>query len=435
MTKILITDSFTITNIGSAAVLENVIKHLKRYIPEASFLISTTDPSSIEKFMDEKSVPELFIRPLVLGSNIKRLKWLFKNIFWIMFNSLNLILKRIGVPYKYKLYTFSKERKKVIEAYVNNDVVISIGAERINDNFRAQVPFALYGYWMAKMLNKPVILYAQTIGPFRHKSTKMMVKYILNRCDLITVRDRRSLDELKELNIKKATIYPVADPAILQHAVSEKKAAELISEEGFETTKPNVIGISVLKWNYENVQTKDKTKDDYYNDYVLSLSKLSDFLIDNLNAAIVFVATNFRQHGNRDDDRDVAEDIINLMKFKDSAKVLKRIYRPDELKGIIGLMDMFIASRMHACIFSTAMYVPTISLNYQFKLYEYMKLLKMGDKSCNFEDINYEKLKTLALSVWESRPEIRNQLKIRIDELSKESLKSAELVKELIDKI
>ncbi|RKY84246.1 hypothetical protein DRQ11_11855 [candidate division KSB1 bacterium] len=431
MVKILITDAHSISNVGSAAVLENTILLLKRFIPEAKFIISANNPETISKFTGEDTITELFIRPAILGTHWKRLKWFLPNFLWLVFNSINLLLTKIGFPYCFPLYTYSRRRKEVIKAYLDSDVVISIGAERINDNFRPQLPFALYGYWFGKMLKKPVVLYAQTIGPFRHKLSRWLTKKILNKVDIITVRDKRSRILLDEMGITNPKIELVADPAILQQTVSPTEAEKLLLAEGVDRSQRPLIGISVLKWTYVNAR-ENKDPQTYYREYVSSIAKLADYLVEKIGAGVVFVSTNFARYNNRDDDVMVAKEVQRQMRHSDKAWVLEKLYSPKELKGIIGQMGMFIASRMHSCIFSTGMAVPTLALNYQFKLYEYMKLLGMEEMTCDFDRVSFDRVRPLADSLWADRNQIRKQLEQRIQALSKASLRSAELVGELL---
>ena len=314
---------------------------------------------------------------------------------------------------------------------MESDVVISIGAERINDNFRPQLPFALYGYWFGKMLKKPVVLYAQTIGPFRHKLSRWLTKKILNKVDIITVRDKRSRILLDEMGITNPKIELVADPAILQQTVSPTEAEKLLLAEGLDRGQRPLIGISVLKWTYVNAR-ENKDPQTYYREYVSSIAKLADYLVEKIGAGVVFVSTNFARYNNRDDDVMVAKEVRRQMRHSDKAWVLEKLYSPKELKGIIGQMEMFIASRMHSCIFSTGMAVPTLALNYQFKLYEYMKLLGMEEMTCDFDRVSFDRVRPLADSLWADRNQIRKQLEQRIQALSKASLRSAGLVGELL---
>lgn len=430
MTKILLTEVHSIANVGSAAVLENVIAHLSEAISDAEITLSATDPETIAAFSKRRTLPELFVRPAKLGTPLKRLRWLVPNLVWVVFNSLSLLLKWIGLPYMYKWFTLSEIRRAVISEYIQSDVIISVGAERINDNFRPQLPFALYGYWFAKRLGKPVVLYAQTIGPFRHRLSKWMVRRVLRQCDLVTVRDGGSLRVCNSLGISGARVIEVADPAILQPALSKAEANSILRDEGVDL-QPPVIGISALRWTYVNARD-GRTPEEHYENYINSLARLADHLVEGTGAHVLFVATNFAVHGNRDDDVSVALQIKERMNHKSAVDVLGKLFRPAELKGIIGLCDMFIASRMHACIFATAMCVPTMALNYQFKLFEYMRLLGLEDYSCDFDRISLDKLRSIADTVWDRRQELRQHLQERMKELKRASFRSAVLVAELL---
>jgi|GEM_PF-1021305 polysaccharide pyruvyl transferase WcaK-like protein len=432
MMRILLTEVNTISNVGSASVLENVVQNLREVFPQVEMTLSTVNEETIAEFMKLPTVPELFPRPPRLGTLPRKVRWLIPNAIWMGVNSLFLILHRyLKLPYLYQLFTFSPGRRRYVKALAHADLVISIGSERINDNFHQQLYFALYGYWFAKMLGKPMILYAQTIGPLRFWQSRWLTRWVLNKCDVITVRDKRSLEVLEEISVTRPKIELVADPAIQQKPVPEETALRLLAQEGVDLAAKPRLGISVLRWNYSNAPS-GKKPEEYYAEYVATVSRLADHFLERYGGSVIFVSTNHAVHGNRDDDKEVARDVLARMQHKSRAFVLEKLYRPDELKGIIGEMDLFIASRMHSCIFSTAMHVPTLALSYQFKLRAFMALLGMERFAKDFAKLSFEELRDDLDLLWSEREQVRADLKKAIDRLLPEARRSAGIVRQFV---
>ena len=77
---------------------------------------------------------------------------------------------------------------------------------------------SLYYYlaiiFFALAFGRKVMLYAQGIGPIRGVLAHKLMNLIINRVDLITVRDRGSLEELARLEITRPKIFCTADPVL-----------------------------------------------------------------------------------------------------------------------------------------------------------------------------------------------------------------------------
>lgn len=76
---------------------------------------------------------------------------------------------------------------------------------------------------MASMFGKKIMLYANGIGPLRRERNRRMAAKILNRADIITLREEDSLAELEKLGVTRPERLVTADPAFAL-PVEEKRA-------------------------------------------------------------------------------------------------------------------------------------------------------------------------------------------------------------------
>ena len=67
--------------------------------------------------------------------------------------------------------------------------------------------------WMAKKTGLKVMLYANGIEPINKYINKRLTKVILNKVDMITLREEASKKELQKLGINKPQTIVTADPA------------------------------------------------------------------------------------------------------------------------------------------------------------------------------------------------------------------------------
>ena len=151
---------------------------------------------------------------------------------------------------------------------------------------------SLYYYlaiiFLAVIMRKKVMLYAQGIGPIIGGLAEFAMRVIGNRVDLITVRDQGSLAELARLGITKPKIECTADPVLAIHPVDKEAGRAIFRRYHADGAEP-VVGISVRNWQHE---TRFKDVMAEVADRIVRENQLTAMMIThNMKDAIV--------HGNR----------------------------------------------------------------------------------------------------------------------------------------
>lgn len=398
--KIIISEAGSIANIGSAALIINAVEICKKKYPNSSICVLSQDPESTKNILDQniESLGEIFIFP-IQKSKFQKYIWFIQNLLWLAFFYVG---ARLKVPFR--LFT-SSHRKRTLDAIRNADLVICIGAERINDNY---VKGMLFSFIMLKIMinfKKDIVHLSLTVGPIYRKITKYLARKILGKSKLLFVRDRKSFNILCSLGIDRKKIINTYDIAILQDAISETEAISILNRFNvpFEKT---MIGVSVLKWNY-----KYENGSSDYEEYIHVFANICDELIDKFNVHIVFTPTNFRMNNNIYDDVEVSKEVIQSMKQKSCATIIDQLLTPSELKGIYKLFEMSIVTRMHAAILCSMSGTPIVSVNYLYKLEEFMKHLGLVDHSVGIEDLHFDELWRIVDHVYLNRKSLEKNLK------------------------
>jgi len=421
MTKIVITNYGSRMNKGDVALLNSRIKTLKEFIPDAGFAVFTYHPE-----VDNK--PEM---KYLQDINIK-----FYDVPGRVGLSPRGILKTVTSIFKIFLYRIGLNTKlnetSGIQEYFDADIIISTGGDVLTEDYGS--PFSHFiNLLFGILLNKPVVLYAESIGPFNKKWNKIITKFLFNRMSLITLREEISRKHLKELGIDKAPIYVTADSAFLLKPAPHQTIEEIMLKEGIDKSNKRLIGVSVSKIiaRYGFLGLKDN--EGKYTKYINLMSKVVDYLIENLNATIIFVPHVIEPWGN--DDRTVADDVINLVKNKDNCISIKREYTAEEIKGIIGKCDLFIGARMHATIASASMLVPTIAIAYSHKTHGIIgKMLGQEKYAVDIKNLDYAALISKIDDVYNNRDKIRKDLESKMDYVKERALLNAKLVRDLVVK-
>lgn len=422
-TKILILNHFD-TNKGDASILIGTIDALNQVIPMAKICVESSD--------SELTAQRIKFRAKIVKRQIERYKnrnplvWGLKNTLWVLQSIIWAVLKRYKLDIK---QLFNYEKKLVLKEYEEATVIISGGGGYIRDNSGVVGFLPLYSILLAVILRKPVMIYAQSIGPIDTVIYKSIAKFLLNNVDLITVRDVVSREVLRNLKVINPLIYITSDSAFFFHRNFQSSRGEaLLEQEGIhKNNHRQLVGITIMHWHYPG-DLNPKLK---HENYKKILAEVSDYLIEKFSFSVVFISMNTKKQ--RENDINLAEEIIKMMVYKENAKIIKGEYSPEEVKDIISQMDLMIATRFHSIIFASTVGVPAISIMYEYKAIGIMKMLDLEKFVCHINKLTKEDLILKIEEVWSNKNTIRTNLENNVPTLQELALLNAKFLKQLIE--
>jgi colanic acid/amylovoran biosynthesis protein len=103
-----------------------------------------------------------------------------------------------------------------------------------------------------------------------------------------------------------------------------------------------------------------------YDDHFKALQNLMRFLITKMNCHVILIP-HVRYDAVKEDDRVICEQLYRSLGFPEEVTVLSLTYSSEELRGIIGKLDLMIAERMHAAIAGLSQNVPVFVVGYSVK--------------------------------------------------------------------
>ena len=382
--NITITECGSAANIGSMALIENAIKIAKKIDKNCYVTILTSDIKRVQKGLKKsQSDPidvkgDLFLFPE--GSNWYKIIWLLKTILWII--SIRTISIFTNRPYK----LFTGRKANVLKTIADSDYVFCIGAERINDVYYKTAYLSLEALNIYEKMGAKLIHFSLTIGPIFYKSTIKKAAKVLDRSYAIFVRDQKSFNLLKELNVTKPYLFNTYDIAILQDKLPEKDEMQLFNQLGINPNE-NYVCVSVIDWLFRKV--KGPVRQHGYNQ---SIAEVLDYIIEKYHKKIIFTPTVIGIYNV--DDVIAGKNVIKLMKHKESVIEITTLLTPQELASVFSHCYFSIVTRMHAAILCTgAGNRPIIAINYLYKLREYMKNIGFENYSIDIDYTNTEDLK------------------------------------------
>ena len=404
MIKILM-QNVGLTNKGNYAIVTATMETVKKFVPEAEFVLMGYSEENRNEPQIKKPAAEI-----AFGQRKRPHRMVISLLYLAECALISAFKKaRIRIP-------ISKHSK--LFDYYNCDVVIIAGG----DHLSGEISFGLTSFIniiYALLLGRPVVLYGQSLGYFSNPIFNAIAKSVFNRTTLILLREELSKEYLDKEGITKPKIYVTAEPAFLLPAIPEECVRSILSDEGIDKSKRPLIGVNPSGM----IMHEEKVSD--------AIAKVIDALVEDLNGTILMIPHVYTEGV---DDRVVIDRIFRKIRNKSNVMTVNKEYTAQELKGIIGQCDLFIGARMHATIASTSMLIPTIGIAYSHKMHGIIgKMLGQEKYILDVQDLNYEDLKSKVYDAWQNREEIRAELAQRIPQVKEQALLSGELVKELVD--
>ena len=250
---------------------------------------------------------------------------------------------------------------KIYRSIKRADLLISGGGSLLqNVTSRRSLYYYMAIIKLAQLLDRPVMLYAQGIGPIMGAFACRLMRYIGNRAQLITVRDEGSLAELRRLGITKPSMECTADPVLGINPVGPEAGRAILKQHNAEGASP-VVGISVRDWQG-------------WQHYKEVIADVADNIIREYRARVVFIPMQYPE--------DVAAACEVVSHMHEECLVLPDEYTTSELLSLVANMDLVIGIRLHALIFAGVMGVPMIGISYDPKVDRFRSVFQGAWAAC-----------------------------------------------------
>lgn len=307
-----------------------------------------------------------------------------------------------GIP-AYNRWRFTEIMKQLRKT----DLLLMGGGSLLQDATSPRsVMYYLSIVTMAKFLKKPVIFYAQGFGPISHPISKVLIKSIVNKVDVITVRDQGSADDMKQLGVTRP-IHITADPAV---TIRPEDIDLGLSHHRLIQNGKRSMAISIRKWKNEE-------------NYKKVIAKMADEMIEK-GWNVYFLPMQYPA--------DVApsQEIIHHM-TRPGAVLLNDKMNFHEIISFIGNMDFILGMRLHSIIIAAVMGVPFVGVSYDPKIDRFIERVQM-DSAGSIQTLTYEALSEKVNQNLLSIEEVTCRLTSEVTELTAQAEQSSLLAVDLI---
>lgn len=419
--KILITNIVTL-NAGDAAILYAMIDVLRAaFGDDTEFVIYDKHGDAPGRYY-----PELVFRKLLYLTRTERTANLrFVQRFSGLRFKLGLWSSKHGIPLLRRAL-LNKTEARDVQEYKTADLIVSSGGTYLVETYSLDA--RIFDYQLSIYLNKPLVFFTQSLGPFADPLNRKALKSIFDKAIAILVRDEQSLANLEDLGISRTKIHPAADAVFALSDLDAVESAKLTSGNSHENLR---VVISVREWrHFKTIDPASGMKQ-----YIDALRSVTSYLVENRNAEITYLSTCQGMPEYWTDDSKLAHVIVDGLPetIRRSVSVDSSFHRPAELAATLKNYDLVIATRMHMAILALSAGTPVLPIAYEFKMHGLFERLGQARWVQDIETVTGETLIAALEQFLRALPQLRGPLFTAVQQERASAVASGEIVKQAYD--
>lgn len=395
--NILLLNAHSPQNAGDLAILQESLACLREAYPRSEITVTINDDrGSLPP--DATFIPSLTRWLVSLDDNGD---WHWHKSLAVPYTALLLVWALCYRWFALRLYPRQSNRRRLIEAYYNADLIAVIGGGHLYARHSLNIAFLWLwvGLAFAILLRKPLIFLPQSFGPLPGRLQRGLLAWLLNRSQLIVAREYRSLAFLAEIGVKQQVLV-LPDLAFLQ-ANSTHYALPV------DVQQRPLIGLTLMDWGRQNAHFQNQRG------YEQAIIALILHVRQQYNANILLFAQ-CTGPTLEQDDRHIARRIIAALPDPTRVTLVDAVLSPTELQYAYSQLDMLVATRMHSAIFALNNAIPVLVIGYLHKSVGLMEVLGLPQAVLDINEVDAVNICDTFDQVWGSHSSIHDQLIERI---------------------
>ncbi|WP_034630042.1 polysaccharide pyruvyl transferase CsaB [Desulfotruncus alcoholivorax] len=306
--RIVISGYYGFNNLGDEAVLYSMLLTLRKSIPGLDVTVLSNDPAATARDYGVRAVDRWSIR-------------------------------------------------EVAGALRKADLLVSGGGSLLQDVTGLQSLLYYLGViWLARMLGRPVMYYAQGIGPVNTKYGRLLVGLTTRGVRAVTVRDEESRRDLQAMGVTRP-VEVTADPVLGLHPedIGLAEGAKILRRHGVEPGA-GVVGVAIRPLPGRATWEMD-------------LARALDNLVK-AGRTVVFIPMQSPA------DLVISREVAAAMR-EPSIIVSEKLNVPQVI-SLTGNLDLLLGMRLHALIFAAVCGVPPLGIVYDPKVERFLKRIDVA---------------------------------------------------------
>jgi len=305
-------------------------------------------------------------------------------------------------------------------AYAEADLVVSTGGTYLVEHYNLEWRF-LHLMTVAAS-RRPLVLFTQTLGPFRSARNRAWLRRLLPSVALLLVRDAASERHIAEAKAARPASACLADAVF---ALAEEQRLRRARER----TLPSAprVAVSVRDWPH----FADGNAAGGMARYRAAIGAGVIHLVRDKRASVTFLSTCQGIPEYRSDDAKVATEVWRALPDDVRARVSvdRAFHTPEALMAELARFDLVLATRMHAAILSLAAGTPVLPVAYEFKTRALFEALGWGDWVLDIESLDGGVLVERLDRLFADLPRLRGGLFEAVERQRRSALQAAALMR------
>jgi colanic acid/amylovoran biosynthesis protein len=354
-------------NRGDEAAMRGMLSSIAARVPDARFTVLT----------------QLADRDLVIDVP-ERVEFLpmFRSAFDVASLAVFSMLLALRIRARFLL---TRTARDVIDRYESVDLVISApGGPYFGDLYSRHELFHWLFVWLAPRHGLPVVLYAPSVGPFRHKLLNRVRRRLFPRfVRPLCVREPVSADSLRALLGESVEIEITADAALQQRV--EPQRAQTVA--GHTTEGRVLVAVSAIDFAYPRSPDPARQREQYD----ATLRAALEHLHETCGAQLLLFP---QLYGTVHSDVPYLERLASSLPQEVAWEIVDPTFDSDAQRALLGGCDLCIASRYHPQVFAISAGVPGVCIYYEHKALGVMR--QVGLDALAFDITTVERTPLLA---------------------------------------
>ncbi len=263
--------------------------------------------------------------------------------------------------------------------------------------------------WMARLFRRPVMYYAQGIGPVNTAIGRQLVCVTTRGARAVTVRDGESLKDLRFMGVRRP-VEVTADPVLGLRPgdINLAVGAGILARHGIIPDSP-VVGVSVrplpglATWEKELVRACDE--------------------LARAGLKVVFIPMHTPA------DLTLSRELAVFM--REPHVIISEKLNVSEVISLVGNLDLLIGMRLHALIFAAVTGVPPLGIVYDPKVERFLDRIGVPHAG-QPREIQGDALARMAQSFLASQKELREKISRRVHELRDTAEQTAQMAHRIL---
>ena len=245
--------------------------------------------------------------------------------------------------------------QKAIDTLISCDAVYCSGGGNLNDIwFHNELIPRVVSYKAAAILDKPLVVSGQGVGPLESKLGKMLLRWSARHALIFGCRDHsNSRDFLIRIGLCGSKVQSFGDDAFDLRNSSNNRVNEIIRQEGIPSGHARLVAVHIRLHNFTQ---------DFTGRGITVLASFLDRLVEEIDCIFAFVPITYARGSRLGDLRDAAA-VKKRMRYRERVTLIDmHAYSPPDMKSLIGRCDALIGFSYHAWIFALSNGRPAFGL-------------------------------------------------------------------------